>query len=80
MHALMSEPGVFMFITLVFSIFKVILNLNSLFGAGILTHWRVLWVSCEFPCKGWFRVQVFGRNCAPIRQTESSGLFKIYVS
>ncbi|MFQ6627237.1 hypothetical protein Gotur_005888 [Gossypium turneri] len=26
----------------------------------ILTHWRILWISCEFLCQGWIRLQVIG--------------------
>ncbi|XP_040946413.1 puromycin-sensitive aminopeptidase isoform X3 [Gossypium hirsutum] len=27
---------------------------------SVLTYRRILWISCEFPCQGWFRLQVLG--------------------
>uniref|UniRef100_A0A804IBX8 Peptidase M1 family protein n=1 Tax=Musa acuminata subsp. malaccensis TaxID=214687 RepID=A0A804IBX8_MUSAM len=36
--------------------------------AGILTNWRILWLTCEFPCKRWVRLQIFGRTSVTVGQ------------
>lgn len=43
---------------------------------GIFTDWRILWITCQFPCKRWVRLQVLGRTGGATWQTEPSGTLR----